>query len=153
MFSAVNGELINNIEVLDHLGELLETNLSIIILISLNDCSVDQLLKLNVFKVGSDHHFEDLEELTIADVAIVVDVIDLESKSELLLLGRPSRKRVKTLDELQEGDAAIFVFVEYLNYSLNKRVIGQFWNIKELFWLQGTTLILVEFAEILVELL
>ena len=96
------------------------------ILISLNDSSIDQLLKLNIVKVGSDHHFEDLEEFTIADVAIIVNVIDLESESELLLLSRSSGKRVKTLDELQEGDAAVLVFVENLDDSLNKWVVSQF---------------------------
>ena len=118
-FSAVNGELINNVKILDHLCELLETNLSIMILISLNDSSVNQLLKLNIVKVGANHHFEDLEEFSIADIAIVVNVIDLESKSELLLLSRSSGKRVKTLNELQEGNAAILVFIKNLNDSLN----------------------------------
>ena len=96
------------------------------ILISLNDCSVNQLLELNVVKVGADHHFEDLEEFTIADIVIIVNVVDLESKSELLLLSRPSGKRVKTLDELQEGDAAVLVFIENLDDSLNKWVVSQF---------------------------
>ena len=118
-FSAVNGKLINNIEILDHLCELLETNLSIMILISLNDSSVNQLLKLNIVKVGAYHHFEDLEEFSIADIAIVVNVVYLKSKSELLLLSRSSGKRVKTLYELQEGNAAILVFIENLNDSLN----------------------------------
>ena len=89
------------------------------ILISLNDSSVNQLLKLNIVKVGANHHFEDLEEFSIADIAIVVNVIDLESKSELLLLSRSSGKRVKTLNELQEGNAAILVFIKNLNDSLN----------------------------------
>ena len=88
------------------------------ILISLDDSSVNQLLELNIVKVGSDHHFEGCEEFTIADEAIIVNVIDLESKSELLLLSRSSGKRVKTLDELQEGDAAVLVFVENLNNPL-----------------------------------
>ena len=123
------------------------------ILISLNDCSVNQLLELNVVKVGADHHFEDLEEFTIADIVIIVNVVDLECKSELLLLSRPSGKRVKTLHELQEGDATVLVFVENVNDSLNKRVVSQFWNIEEFLWFQSTALILVEFAEILVELL
>ena len=123
------------------------------ILISLDDSSVNQLLKLNIVKVGSDHHFEDLEEFAIADEAIIVDVVDLESKSELLLLSRSSGKRAKTLDELQEGNAAVLVFVENINNPLYQWVVSQFWNIEELLWLQGTTLILVEFAEVLVELL
>ena len=118
-FSAVNGELINNVKILDHLCELLETNLSIMILISLNDSSVNQLLKLNIVKVGAYHHFEDLEEFSIADIAIVVNVVDLESKSELLLLSRSSGKRVKTLNKLQEGNATILVFIKNLNDSLN----------------------------------
>ena len=89
------------------------------ILISLNDSSVNQLLKLNIVKVGAYHHFEDLEEFSIADIAIVVNVVDLESKSELLLLSRSSGKRVKTLNELQEGNATILVFIKNLNDSLN----------------------------------
>ena len=125
IFSAVNGELIDNIKILDHLSKLLETNLAIVVLVCLNDSSVNQLLKLNIVKIGTDHHFEDLEKFTIADVAVIVDIIDLESESKFLLLGRSSGKRVKTLDEFQEGNTAVLVFVENLDDSLNQWIVSQ----------------------------
>ena len=40
------------------------------------DVLINDLLQLSVFQVGTNHHFQHLEELTIADVPAVVNVIN-----------------------------------------------------------------------------
>ena len=40
------------------------------------DCLIKNLLQLIVFQVGTKHHFQHLEELTVADVPVVVNVVD-----------------------------------------------------------------------------
>ena len=37
---------------------------------------MDNLLQVSVFQDGTKHHFQHLEELTIADVPVVVNVVD-----------------------------------------------------------------------------
>ena len=39
------------------------------------DCLINAFLQLSVFQVGTNHHFQHLEELTIADVPVVVNVV------------------------------------------------------------------------------
>jgi hypothetical protein len=43
------------------------------------------LLELHVGEVVANHHLEDVEELPVGDVAILIDVIDLEGEDKLLL--------------------------------------------------------------------
>ena len=85
--SAVDGQLLNNVQILDHVLELLKRNLAISVLVSLNDCSVHKLLQLHVVQVAANHHLEHLEKFAIGDEAIVVNVVDLESEAQLLLGG------------------------------------------------------------------
>lgn len=108
---AVNGQLVDNVEVLDHITELLEREHTIVVSITLNNGTVDQLLKLYVSKVSTHHHFKYSEKLSVRNESIVVHVIDLESKTELLLTGCASGQRVKTMYELEEGNATILVLI------------------------------------------
>ena len=96
------------------------------VLVSLDDCSVHQLLQLHVVQVVPNHHLQNGEELSVGDVSIAVDVVDLEGESQLLLLARSSREGVKTLHKLEEGDASILILVKHCDHSLHQWVVGQF---------------------------
>ena len=152
-FSVWDCELVDNIKVAHHHGELLEADLAIEVSVGLDDRAVDQLLELLVVQVVADHHFEDFEEFTIWNVAVVVDVVDLERKLKFVLLGSASGERVQTLHELQKWDVSVVVTIEHSDNSLDERVVLQLWDLKELGWLECATLISVDLAEVLVELL
>lgn len=90
-----------DIGVFHHLGEFLEADLAIAVKVGLHDGLVDDLtrnmsaiwgaqrppsnlaylLQLLVLEVASDHHLEDNEQLTIADVAVTVNVVNLECEA------------------------------------------------------------------------
>ena len=88
--SVTDGQFVDNVQILNHIGKLLEANLAIKVLVRLDNGAVDQLLELNIIQIVTDHHFDYGEQLTIGNIAIVVDVVNLESKSKLLLLGGAS---------------------------------------------------------------
>ena len=50
------------------------------------DRLVDNLLELGVLQVRAHHHLEDLKQLTIADVAVVVNVVNSENKWNIIRL-------------------------------------------------------------------
>jgi hypothetical protein len=95
--SAVDCELVDDIEVFNHLCEFIEANFSIMILIGLDDSSINKLLQLHVIEVVSNHHLEHGEKLSVRDEAVSINVVNLKSESQLLLLARASRERVKPL--------------------------------------------------------
>ena len=82
----VDGQLVDNVKVLNHVAEFFEGDLAIKVLVSLNDCPVHELLQLHIVQVSSNHHLKHSEEFAIRNESIVVNVVDLESKSKLLLL-------------------------------------------------------------------
>ena len=114
-----DGKLVDNVQVADHHTEFAEGDLTVEISVSLHNRPVHELLQLHIVKVASDHHLEHLKELAVWDETIVVDVIDLESKSELVLLTGTSTERVETLDEFQEGDVTVVVAVEHGDDTLH----------------------------------
>ena len=61
-----------------NIAEFLERDLSIAILVCVEDCLVHNLLQLLVREVAADHRLEHLEQLSIADVPILVNVVDVE---------------------------------------------------------------------------
>ena len=95
--SAVDGELVDNIKVFNHIGEFVKTDLAVEVFVCLYNGSIDQLLQLHIIQVISNHHFEDHEQLSIRDKSIVINIINLESKSKLLLLGATSWQWVQSL--------------------------------------------------------
>ena len=76
-----DGQLVDDIEVLDHIAELSEGYLAVKVLIGLHDGAINELLELSIVQVVTHHHLEDLEELTVRDIAIVVDVVNLEGET------------------------------------------------------------------------
>jgi hypothetical protein len=44
------------------------------------------LLQLDVIEVVADHHFENNKQLAVADIAVVVDVVDLKRESQFFFL-------------------------------------------------------------------
>jgi hypothetical protein len=77
------------------------------------------LLKLNIVQILADHHLEHLEELTIGNEAIVVNVVDLESESEFLVLSGMRTQRIEALNELEERNAPILILVKHSNNTLD----------------------------------
>ena len=80
-FSAINGKLIDNIEILHHFCEFIEANFAIVVLICLDDCSVHQLLQLHIIQIVAHHHFEDSEKFSIRNISITIYIVDLECES------------------------------------------------------------------------
>ena len=66
------------VRVADDLAELLKVYLPVLVFVSKVNGLVDNLLELGVLQVRAHHHLEDLKQLTIADVAVVVDVVNSE---------------------------------------------------------------------------
>ncbi len=65
-----------HVRVSHDLAELLEVDLSVVVLVGEEDGLVHDLLQLRVLQVGAHHHLEHLEQLAVADEAVVVDVVD-----------------------------------------------------------------------------
>ena len=148
-----DGELVDDVKVTDHNAELLEGNLAVEVGVGLNDGTIDELLQLSIVQVVTNHHLEHLEEFAVRDEAIIVDVIDLESETQLFFLTGTGGKRVQSLDELKEGDVTVIVAIKDGNDTAHKWVVGKLRNFKELRGLKGAALISVNFAEVFVELL
>ena len=68
------------IRVADDFAKLFKVDLAVLVLVGEEDCLIDDLLQLSVFQVGTHHHFQHLEELTVADVPVIVNVVDSEKK-------------------------------------------------------------------------
>ena len=146
-------ELVDDVQVADHHTEFAEGDLTVEIGVRLHNGPVDELLQLHVVQVAADHHLEHLEELAVRDEAIVVDVVDLERKSELVFLTGTGAKRVEALDELQEGDVTVVVAVEHGDDTLNERVVRELGDLEELGGLERATLVAINLAEVFVEFL
>lgn len=96
---------------LDHFLELIVADLPVEVQVCLDDCPVHQLLQLQVCQVVPNHHLQDREELSVGDVAVLVDVIDLEGETQLLLVVG-AIEGGDALEELLEGNFAVGVDVE-----------------------------------------
>jgi len=146
-------ELVDDVQVADHHTEFAEGDLTVEIGVRLHNGPVDELLQLHVVQVAADHHLEHLEELAVRDEAIVVDVVDLERKSELVFLTGTGAKRVEALDELQEGDVTVIVAVEHGDDTLNERVVRELGDLEELGGLERATLVTINLAKVFVKFL
>ena len=51
--------------------------LTIAICVVLKNCFVDNLLKLNLLQVVTDHHLQDCEQFPVRNQTVLVDVINL----------------------------------------------------------------------------
>ena len=74
----VHHHFLVHVGVADDLAELLKVDFAVFVLIGKEDCLVDDLLQLSVFQIGTHHHFQHLEELTVADVPVVINIVDSE---------------------------------------------------------------------------
>jgi len=73
----------------------------------------------------------------------------LESESKLLFVCGSGGERVETLDEFEEGNGSVLVFIENSDDSFNEWIIGKLWNIKKFFWLKSSTLIFIKLRKVL----
>jgi hypothetical protein len=69
-----------------NLAKLSEGNLAIVVSVCTNNCTVDQLLQLIILKIIANHNLQNVEEITVADVSIVVQVIHAECEPQLFFL-------------------------------------------------------------------
>ena len=109
-------------------AEFIEGDLSIEVSVSFDNSSINELLELGVIEIVTHHHFEYLEELTIGDEAIVVDIVDLEGEAEFLLLAGAGGQRVQSLNELKERNVTIVITIKDGDHTPNKRVIRKFYT-------------------------
>ena len=151
--SAVDRQLFDNVKILHHVLELFEANLAVAVLIGLDNSSIDELLQLDVVQVVANHHLEHIEELTVRDEAVAVDVVNLESEPQLLLMRRARGQRVQALHEFEEADAAVVVSIEHVDDALHERIVRQLGNVEELLGFEGAGLVFVELVEVLIQLL
>jgi hypothetical protein len=141
-----------HVGVFHHLGELLEADLAVVVLIRFHDglvhnlairesavypsrshhptisspaCSALQkthLLQLLVLQVAPDHHLQHNEQLAVADVSVAVNVVDLERKAQLLLLVALAAERAQAGHELLEIDVSASVLVKDGDHAGRQRV-------------------------------
>jgi hypothetical protein len=52
----------------------------------------------------------------------------LESESKLLFVCGSGGERVETLDEFEEGNGSVLVFIEYRDDSFNEWIIGKLYK-------------------------
>ena len=123
----VDGQFIDDVEVADHDAELLEGDLAVEVRIGLHNGPVDKLLELDVVQVGAYHHLENLEELSVRNEAVIVDIVDLEGEAQLFLLAGACGQRVEALHEFEERDVAVVVAIKNCDHSFHKWVVGQFY--------------------------
>lgn len=74
--------------------------------IGLDDGAVHQLLKLDVGEVAAHHHLQNCEQLPVAYVSILVDIVDLECELDLFVLVVP----------IERGQTYIPTLVPVRNY-------------------------------------
>ena len=109
-------------------AEFIEGDLSIEVSVSFDNSSINELLELGVIEIVTHHHFEYLEEFTVGDEAIVVDIVDLEGEAELLFLAGAGGQRVQSLNELKERNVTIVITIKHGDHTPNKRVIRKFYT-------------------------
>ena len=68
-----------NICIADNFAKFFEIDFASSVFVGEEDCLIDDLLQLSVFQVRTNHHFQHLEELTVADVPIIVNIVDSET--------------------------------------------------------------------------
>ena len=151
--SAADSELLNNVQIFDHLAELFKRDLAVEVFVCLDDGTVHKLLQLDIVQVVADHHLEHLEQFTVGNVPVIVDVVDLEGEAQLLFLAGAGRQGVETLNELEERDVTVLVFIKYSNDTLHQRILRQLRDVEKFLGLEGTVLVLVNLGEVLVQLL
>ena len=57
------------------------------------------------------------------------------------------------MDEFEEGDVSVIVTIEDSDDTLDQGVVRELGDLEELRWLEGTALIAIDLAEVLVKLL
>lgn len=85
------------------------------------------LLQLLILQVASNHHLQYNKQLAVADVAIAVNVVDLECKPQLLLFVSFRAERGQTRHKLLKVDITTTVFVENSDHSCGEGIRGDLW--------------------------
>ena len=80
----IDNHFLVNISIADNLAKFFKINFAGSVFVCEEDCLINDLLQLSVFQVRTNHHFQHLEELTVADVPIIVNIVDSENKNKKL---------------------------------------------------------------------
>ena len=75
----IDNHFLVNICIADNFAKFFEIDFASSVFVGEEDCLIDDLLQLSVFQVRTNHHFQHLEELTVADVPIIVNIVDSET--------------------------------------------------------------------------
>ena len=81
MSNFIDNHLLVYTHVTNESTELFEVDLAVVVLVGKLDGLVHDLLELRVLQVGA-YHLEKLKQLAVADVAVVVDVVNSERDSK-----------------------------------------------------------------------
>ena len=157
-----NSQVDRNVCIFDHFRELLEGDLAISIKIGLHDCFVDDLhcirgwasfrkktnlLQLLILQVISNHHLQNYKQLSIADITVAINVVDLERKVKLLLLVALGTECAKSGHKLLEIDITAAVFIKYGYHPCGKGVRVDLWQGEKLLFIYCTISILKDELE------
>lgn len=151
-----------HIGVLDHLRELLEADLAVVVQIRLHNGLVHNLaipksqqshpshiqpntvspcpsstkthlLQLLILQIAPHHHLQHNKQLAIANVPIAIDIIHFERKPQLLLLVALAAESAEPGHEFLEIDVSAAVFVEDGDHARGERVGGDLGQLQEFF--------------------
>jgi len=100
----LEGHLLDDIRVGNHLSKLGKVQLAIAVLVGLHDRLVDDLLQLLILEVVPHHHLEHEEQLAVGDVPVSVHVVYLEGKFEFLFPSSSSAERAEFAQMVSNTD-------------------------------------------------
>jgi hypothetical protein len=102
------------------------------------------LLQLLILEIATNHHLQHNEQLTIANVPIAVNIIDLERIAHLFILDALGTERAKAVDEFLEVDVAAAVFVKDGDHPSGQRVRGDLGKSEKLLAFNRARVVLVK---------
>jgi len=134
----------------NHLGKLLKADLAVFVQIGFHDGLVDNLrrpirfdpagmlatthlLQLLVLQIATHHHLQHNKQLPIADIAIAINVVDLERKPQLLLFVSLGAEGAQPRDKLLEVDISATILVENGDHARCEGIGADLWQQQEFF--------------------
>ena len=95
----IDDHLLVDVRIAYDFAELLEVDLSILVFVRKEDGLVHNLLELRVLQVATHHHFKHLEQLPVADVPVIIYVVDSEEKVEKKYIYELPQKDIRKILE------------------------------------------------------
>lgn len=143
----VEGELVDDSVGNHGLAELVEVEFAVLVQIGLEDGPVHQLLDLVFVQVVAHHHFDHVVQVVLANKSVLVEVVDSEREPQLFLSMRRVGEDRKGVEELDEGNLAVFVCVDDLDDSLDDGVRTKGGDVEQVFGADFARVVFVEAFE------